>query len=92
MKKNATTNASPRVIAEGHPLTKVRYEVCTDHSDYGPFESCGSITDDLREAVRALKRERKQRPWAYLVRHHITKLSAIEVRRLELQLKQKKKG
>ncbi len=90
MKKNATKKASPRVIAEGNTLTKIQYEVCTDHSDYGPFESCGTITDDLREAVRDLKRERKQRPWAYIARHDITKLSATEVRRLELQLKRKK--
>ncbi|ULA61741.1 MAG: hypothetical protein LZF60_360088 [Nitrospira sp.] len=74
------------------PLTKVSYEVCTDSAEYGPFESCGSIHDDLREAVRDLKQERKKRPWVHLVRHDITKLSSIEVARLELQLKGKKKG
>jgi hypothetical protein len=79
-------------MAKAKPVTKIKYEVCTDHSDFGPFESCGTITDDLREAVRELKRERKQRPWAYIARHAITKLGAIGVGRLELQLKRKKQG
>lgn len=79
-------------MAQEKVLTKVSYEVCTDSVEYGPFESCGTIHDDLREAVRDLKQERKKRPWAYLVRHDITKLSPIDVARLELQLKRQKKG
>lgn len=86
MKKDNST------MVHDNPLTKVSYEVCTDSAEYGPFESCGTIHDDLREAVRDLKQERRRKPWAYLVRHDITKLSPIDVARLELQLKRKKKG
>lgn len=90
MKVLSTKSITPQRSDDGSLATKVEYAICADSADHGPFDPIGIITDDLRLAIRALKRERRQRPWAYIARHHVTKLSLLDACRLELQQKQEK--